>query len=251
MMKRLFYILLLFAACATTFAQTTDRDYLRMGNRHFHKGDYNKASTNYSKAKDRKVTAEALYNFGCASLFLGNDSLALASFMQADSVGFTNQLKRAKNFHNIGNMWYLNGVQHLKQNNAEEASKSFQNAVVFFKSSLRCNPKDDETRYNLAMALHQLKKNQNNKGGGGDSKDDKNKDKDQKNQDKKDQQKKQDNKSDQQDQNQPQPQSQKDKDQMSDQAAEQLLNSAQRDEERMQNKLKVNPQRRRALEKDW
>lgn len=249
-MKRLFYILLLMVLHVSVFAQSTDRDYIRLGNKKYRSGDFEKAMTNYQKALEKKKTVEAFYNYGCAALFMGRDSLANNAFINADSLGFTNKLKRAKNFHNLGNAWYAYGVQQLRSN-GQEAGKAFQNAVNFYKSSLRCNPKDDETRYNLAMALHQLKKNKNNNGGGGGGNDDKSKDKDkdQKDQQKQDQQKKQDQQQQQQ-QNQPQEKKEQ-KDQMSDEAAEQLLNSAQQNEKSVQRKVQTNPQKRKSLEKDW
>ena len=227
-------------------AQSTDRDYVRMGNREYRKSNFEGALTYYSKALEKKKTVEAFYNFANSALLQGRDSTAVSNYMQADSLGYTNPLKRAKNFHNLGNVWYMYGVQQLRSN-GKEAGKAFENAVNLYKSSLRCNPKDDETRYNLAMAQYQLKKNKNGGGGGGNG-DDKNKDKEQ--QDKKlQEQQNQQNQQDKQKQNQ-QNQEEK-KDQMSDEAAEQLLNSAQQDEKNVQQKVKVNPQRRRALEKDW
>lgn len=247
-MKRIFNILFitlhlaLFALVAN--AQSTDRDYIRIGNKHYHKGEFDKALTNYTKALEKKKTVEAFFNFANASLQQGQDSTACVAFLNADSLGYTNQLKRAKNFHNLGNIWYVQGIRQMRSN-GDGAGKAFQTAVDLYKSSLRCNPKDNETRYNLAMAQFMLKKNQGNGGGGGN--DDKNQDKDKQDQQKKDEQKKQEQQKQQQDQQQQQDQ----KEQMSDEAAEQLLNSAQQDEKNVQQKVKVNPQRRRSLEKDW
>lgn len=247
-MFRIYHILLLLVFQSTLFisqveAQSTDRDYVRLGNKHYRKGEFDKALTNYTKALEKKHSVEAFYNFANSALLQGQDSTALSSFQMADSLGITNHLKRAKNFHNMGNVWYMYGVQQLRSN-GKDAGSAFQNAVNLYKSALRCNPNDDETRYNLAMAQYQLKKNQNGGGGGGN--DDKNKDKDKQDQKNKDEQKKQE----QQKQDQQQQQQDK-KDQMSDQAAEQLLNSAQQDEKNVQQKVKVNPQQRRSLEKDW
>lgn len=243
-MKRLLYIVTLFLLqtfqfVGTASAQTTDRDHIRMGNKHYRKGDFDKALTSFTKALEKKKTVEAFFNSGCAALVQGQDSTAIVAFEHADSLGFTNQLKRAKNFHNMGNIWYKYGIQQMRSN-GQNVAGAFQNAVNMYKSSLRCNPNDNETRYNLAMALYQLKKNQNNNGGGSGG----GNDKDKQEQQKKDEQQKQQ-------QQQQQQQQQDQKDQMSDEAAEQLLNSAQQDEKNVQQKVKVNPQRRRSLEKDW
>ncbi len=247
-MNRFLNILILLAFQFVLFApkadaQSTDRDYIRLGNRHYHKGEFDKALTNFTKALEKKKTVEAYYNFANAALAQGQDSTANVTYMMADSLGFTNSLKRAKNFHNMGNIWYMQGVREMRSN-GQNAGKAFETAVNLYKCALRCNPEDWQTRYNLAMAQHQLKKNQNGGGGGGN--DDKNQDKDK---DKKDEQKKEEQKKQEQQQNQQQ--QQQDKDQMSDQAAEQLLNSAQQDEKNVQQKVKVNPQRRKSLEKDW
>ena len=79
---------------------------------------------------------------------------------------------KAKIFHNIGNTFMQQG--------------DLQKAIAAYKESLRKNPKDEETRYNLALAQKLLKEQEEkNK----DNKDDKkkekkdNKDKDEKNND--------------------------------------------------------------------
>ena len=206
------------------------RDFIRMGNKAYREKQYDKAETMYLKSIAKDPTFEGYYNLGNAYVMQMKDSTAFENYKKADSIGTNDPLRKARNFHNM--------------------------AVEFYKSSLRCNPEDDETRYNLAMAQHQLKKNQdqqNQNGGGGN--DDKNKDKqDQdKQQQKQDQQKQDQQKKDedkQQQQQQPQPEQKKDE--MSDQAAEQLLNSAQQDEKGVQRKVnKHQNNRRRSLEKDW
>ena len=58
----------------------------------------------------------------------------------------------AQLFHNIGN--------------AQLQQKKFAEAAESFKQSLRLNPTDDETRYNLALALKQIPPEDKNKGGG-------------------------------------------------------------------------------------
>ena len=167
--------------------------------------------------------------------------------MDADSLGTDNQLKRAMNFHNLGNVWYAQGSYLLKSN--QDATSAFQNAVNLYKSSLRCNPNDDETRYNLAKAQYQLKKSQQQQ-----QQNQQNQDQQQqkKEEEKKDEQKKQDQQPEQQNEQSQKPQQQKeDKNDMSEQTAEQLLNSAQQDEKDVQRKLKQQNATRRSLEKDW
>lgn len=248
-MKRLIFSILLMMFMLPMMAQSA-RDFIRMGNKAYREKQYDKAETMYLKSIAKDPTFEGYYNLGNAYVMQMKDSTAFENYKKADSIGTNNPLRKARNYHNCGNIWYAQGMAATRQQGGN-AVAAFQRAVEFYKSSLRCNPNDDETRYNLAMAQHQLKKSQdqqNQNGGGGD--DDKNKDKqDQQQQQKQDQQKKDEDKKQQQQQ---QAQPQQKKDDMSDQAAEQLLNSAQQDEKGVQRKVNKNQNnRRRSLEKDW
>ncbi|MBP5376866.1 MAG: VWA domain-containing protein [Bacteroidaceae bacterium] len=222
-------------------AQTTERDYIRKGNREFRGGQLDKAETNYLKSLEHSSTFEGLYNLALTYLLQGMDSTAVAKMMDADSIGTDNQMKRAKNFHNLGNVWYAQGSYLLKSN--QDATSAFQNAVNLYKSSLRCNPSDNETRYNLAKAQYQLKKSQQQQ----------NNQNQQQQQQQQEEQKKQDEKKDQKqdEQQQQQPKPQQQKNDMSEQTAEQLLNSAQQDEKDVQRKIKQQNATSRSLEKDW
>lgn len=268
--------------CAEANAQSSDRDYIRLGNKYFREKNYVQAETNYRKALEKKPSLEVYYNLANSVTYQGNDSIAFENYKKALGEQAASLERKAYVFHNMGNLSYASGIMQMKSN-GQDAGKAFQQAVELYKSALRCNPKDDETRYNLAMAQFMLKKNQNNQGGGGnndqnkDNKDqnkDKNKDqnKDNKDQDKDNKDKNQDqnkdnkeNKDNQDKQNQqnnqnkdknqqdkqkqqPQPQS----GQIDDKTAEQLLNSAQQDEKAVQRKVqKGEKAHRRGLEKDW
>ena len=249
-MRRLIYSILLFVAVLPMVAQSA-RDCIRMGNVAYRQGLYDKAETYYLKSIEKSPSFEAYYNLGNAYIMQQKDSTAFDNYKKADSIGTNDPMRRAKNFHNMGNIWYAQGLAATRQEGGN-ATGAFQNAVNFYKSSLRCNPDDNETRYNLAMAQYQLKKNQNNNGGGGGN-DDKNQDKQDEEQQKQDEQK-QDQRQNKNEQNQQQQQQQPEqqKDEMSDQTAEQLLNSAQQDEKGVQHKVNQNPNNgRRSLEKDW
>lgn len=283
MMKLSRYILTVCSLflCLQLAAQNNDRDCIRMGNKHFRDKEYNKAETWYRKALEMNKTLEAYYNLGNSVAAQGNDSVAFEQYKKAlEQIAETSE-KKAYVYHNMGNMTYLNGRSLMKAN-SPDAMKSFQQAVELYKSALRCNPSDDETRYNLAMAQYMLKKNQQNQNQQGqdqnqdqqqnkdqDKKDDQkdkqdqgdqNKDQ-QKDQDKQDQQNKDQQKQDQQNQNQQkqdqqqkqeQQQQQPQKPQIDDKTAEQLLNSAQQDEKAVQRKVqKAEKAHRQGLEKDW
>ena len=231
----------------TVSAQMNSRDYIRRGNRSFRAEQYDKAETDYLKSLEVQPSFEAFYNIGLSYLLQGKDSTAVARMLEADSLGTDNQLKRAMNYHNLGNVWYAQGSYLLKSN--QDATSAFQNAVNLYKSSLRCNPNDDQTRYNLAKAQYQLKKSQQQQQQNQNQDQNQQKKEEEK---KKDEQKKPDEQPEQQNEQQQKPQPQQEqKSNMSEQAAEQLLNSAQQDEKDVQRKIKQQNATRRSLEKDW
>ena len=57
-----------------------------------------------------------------------------------------------------------------------QAAKQFDKAVACYRNSLRNDPTNNETRYNYALSLFQLKKNQNNQNNQDQQKDDQGKD---------------------------------------------------------------------------
>lgn len=260
-MKALRYITSLLVSVIMTcaYAQSTDRDCIRMGNRYYREGNISKAEIYYRKALEKKKTMEAYYNLGNALIMQSQDSTAFEMYKKALDFNTGNMTKKSHIYHNMGNIMYSNACAKMRSD-SQGASQMFGQAAELYKSALRCNPNDDETRYNLAKALFQLKKNKDNSGGGGGGGNDDQKDKqNQQNKDKQDQQNQQnkqdqsqDNKDKKEEQQQNQRKQQQDQNKMSDEAAEQLLNSAQQDEQGVQRKLqRDNQSRRRQLEKDW
>ena len=126
-----------------------------------------------------------------------------------------------------------------------QASKQLPQCIEAYKQALRNNPKDDETRYNLALAQKQLKdqQQQQDQNQQQEQKQDQKQDEKEQNKDQQDQDKQQQNQNNQQQQNQ---------NQMSKENAEQLLNAVMQDEKNVQDKVKKAIQMQgRKLEKDW
>ena len=129
-----------------------------------------------------------------------------------------------------------------------QGAKQFDKAVAYYKQALRNDPTNDETRYNYALSLYQLKKQQQ-EGGGQNNQDQDENGQDEKQQQDKQEQQKQDKQNEQQEEQKPQP----DPNQMSRENAEQLLNAAMQDEKETQEKMQrvlANPQQKR-LQKQW
>lgn len=228
-------ILTILAMLSLTVNAQTDRKLVRDGNRMYHSGDYAKAEILYRKALSKNSeNPQAVYNLGCALMMQNKDSAAIVQYQKAAKME-KNKLRRSMVWHNIG---------VVCQNH-----KMFDDAINAYEESLRDNPKDDETRYNLALCKRQQKKqnkndqNKNNK--------DKNKQKDKNGQDKQDKQDKDNkdkNKDKKDDKQQQQP-----KEQMSKDNAEQLLNAAMQEENNTQRKLQkaMQHQRPRDKQKNW
>ena len=227
--KRKVAVMLLFLTALSVTAQT-DRQYIRQGNKLFRMGDYPNAEVSYRKAIEQNPkNPQASFNLGNALMAQKKDSAAVTQFENASRLE-TNPLRKAQSFHNIGVIC--------------QTHKMYGEAIEAYKSALRLNPNDDETRYNLVLCKHQKQKQDQQKQNQGQNNDDQNKD----NQKKDDQQK--DQNSDKQDDKKQQEQQ---KPQMSKDNAEQLLNAAIQNEKQTQDKLKKAQQQpqRRANQKNW
>ena len=176
-----------------------------------------------------------MFNLGNSLLMQQKAKEAMEQFESASKVE-KDRDKLAQIYHNMGVIL--------------QSSKQYPQCIEAYKESLRNNPKDDETRYNLALAQKAVErpnsknqdqnqdKNQDQKQNQKDDKKDQNKD--QQEQDKKDQQ------------NQNQQQQQQNKDEMSKENAQQLLNAVMQDEKNVQDKVKKQLQiQGKKLDKDW
>lgn len=218
MRRVILYILLLTAVSAQA---QTDRQSIRQGNSFYHKKQWAQAEVEYRKALAKNAeNPQALYNLGCALMMQQKDSAAIQQYQKALQVE-TNKLRRSKASHNIG---------VICQNH-----KMYGDAIKAYQQSLRDNPSDDETRYNLALCKHLNKNNQQNQN------------KEQK-QDKKQEEKEQ-NKNNDKNKEQQQPP----KEQISKENAEQLLNAAIQNEKATQQRMKKAMQKpqKRNTEKNW
>lgn len=218
-------MLLLMSSFALTASAQADRKFIRNGNRLYRQQQFAKAEAEYRKALSANSrNTQASYNLGCALLQQQKDSAAIAQFENAVKAE-TSKRRKAMAYHNMGVIC--------------QKHQMFSEAIEAYKESLRNNPSDNETRYNLELCRRQLKnqkkndKNQNNK-------EDKNKDKQK-------EQKQNKQKNDKQ-QKQQQPQQQ-----MSKENAEQMLNAAMQEEKATQQKLKQKQQQpqRRKLDQNW
>lgn len=220
-------LLMLFTLGTSVYAQ--DRQSIRQGNKLYRQEKFDKAEVEYRKAlANNPRNTQAMYNLGCALMQQQKDSAAIVQFEQAGKLE-TSAMRKAMSYHNMGVIC--------------QKHQMYGEAIQAYQESLRNNPNDNETRYNLSLCKRQQKKqqqNQNNQNQNQDKKDNKQE------QDKQSQDKQKNN--DQQDQ-----QTQPPKDQMSKENAEQLLNAAMQEEKATQQRMKKEMQtpRRRQLQKNW
>ena len=223
--------MLLCIGAGHTFAQEkTDRDYLRSGNKLYNDSLFIKAEVDYRKALElNPKSTDAMFNLANALLMQQKAKEAMEQYESVSKIEKDKE-KLAQIYHNMGVIL--------------QSSKQLPQCIEAYKESLRNNPKDDETRYNLALAQKQLKDQQQNQ---------QNQDQQQQQQEQKED--KQDQNKDQQEQNQDQqqqPQQQQNKNEMSKENAQQLLNAVMQDEKNVQDKVKKQLQiRGKKLEKDW
>ena len=226
-------LLLLTALSVSSYADNRQaRKLIRKGNALYRADKRQEAQVDYLKAYRADSTdARVQYNLA-TSMFPQDYKLVqkercdtMAMMFERAAQAETNPLRKAKAYHNEGV--------------AYQGVKDFGKAIEAYKNALRCNPNDDESRYNLVLCQRQLK----NQGGGNNNQQ----------QDKQDQQDKQQQQQQQKKQEKQDQQQQQQEPPMSKENAEQLLNAAMQREKETQKRMKEaqqQPQRRR-IEKNW
>ena len=149
-------LLLLTALSVSSYADNRQaRKLIRKGNALYRADKRQEAQVDYLKAYRADSTdARVQYNLA-TSMFPQDYKLVqkercdtMAMMFERAAQAETNPLRKAKAYHNEGV--------------AYQGVKDFGKAIEAYKNALRCNPNDDESRYNLVLCQRQLK----NQGGG-------------------------------------------------------------------------------------
>lgn len=215
-------VILFFASEVLSFAQA-DKKFIRQGNRSYEKGKFPESELLYRKALDKnKESADAFFNTGDALYKQKKFEEASRQFEENYSMN-EDKKKKSASLYNMGNSL-------LMANKVKESIDSY-------KGSLKLDPKNMETKYNLAYAQDLLQKQQQQQ------QKDQNKNNQDKNQDKQQQKKDQKDQKDNKDQNQDnkdQKQQQQQQDQgISKEDAQRVLNALANDEKNVQEKVKL------------
>lgn len=225
--KYLLSILIASLFCLPLWGQKQVRDLTRSGNKLYRSKEYSKAEIDYRKALEvNKSDRTTIFNL--ANVLYRTDRGEEAGKLYQSltpHLSLLSSTEAADLTHNAGNTAFR--------------AKQLEQAIEYYKESLRRRPSDEDTRYNLALAQKLLEEQKKNGGGGQDQK------QDQENDQQQDQQK--DQKKDQQ----PQPQ-QPNQDQMSQETANRILQALQKDEKNTRQKLEqAQQQRGRSRRKNW
>ena len=216
-----FFMLL---ASSSLLAQNM-REEVRRARQVYRRHQYANAEVAYRKALSKDSTfTEARFGLAGTQYAQGRTDEALQNYAALVQDPTLTPKRRAELMHNLGNSF-------MKK-------KDYRQSVEAYKHSLRINPTDGETRYNLALAMKLLQKQQQQ--GGGD-----NQDQNKENNHDKKQPQNNPNNNNQGGQQQPQPSKQDNtqKDQqprqneMSRESAEKILKAYEQDEEKTREKV--------------
>lgn len=186
---------------------------VKEGNKQYVAQKFTEAQKFYEQGvADNSDSYSANFNLGNSLFRQKKYKEALEQYQKAATL--TKEKKEiASAFHNVGN--------------ALMEEKNYEKSVEAYKNSLKANPKDDDTRYNLAVAQYLMKKQQE--------------------QQKQQQQQKQEQQQEQQKQEQKQQQQPK----MQQEQIEQILKALEQDERDVQERRKIQMGQRSKTDKEW
>ena len=190
-------LIYLFLLTAVVAWGQNERKVIRQGLRAYNDGEFSEAEVQFRKAGDiNQESFEAEFNTGTA--LYGQEKYE-ETVTQYESLVEQSQGAAEGDPESVSHIWHNMGNSLLE-------AQQYGPSIEAYKNSLRLNPDDQDTKYNLAYAKQKLKEQEQQS---------------QDQQDQDDQQQEQDQK-DQQDQNdQPQDQDQKDQQDQNDQAQQQ------------------------------
>jgi tetratricopeptide (TPR) repeat protein len=249
--------------CNLNLIANDKKQLIREGNKLFKEQKFNDAEIKYRKAQEIEYGFKSTFNLADALYKQGNYEEAAQKFSELTAQKLDKQTMASIN-HNLGNSFFQNG--------------KYEESVKAYKNALKLNPKDNDTRYNLELAKHFLKQqqeqqqqqqqnqenneNKNNQDNQESNQNEQNQNSPEQNQqadNKQEQNQKNNNQQqngsgnqgkekeieNQQESNKPRPY------QISKEDAERMLNAIQKDERELQKKLKKQKSERAKIERNW
>lgn len=218
MKYKLFAFIMTLVPFVNISAQKEARN-VKEGNKQYVAQKFTEAQKFYEQGiADNSDSYSANFNLGNSLFRQKKYKEALEQYQKAATL--TKEKKEiASAFHNVGN--------------ALMEEKNYEKSVEAYKNSLKANPKDDDTRYNLAVAQYLMKKQQEQQ-------------KQQQQQQKQEQQKQE-----QQQEQQKQEQKQQQQPKMQQEQIEQILKALEQDERDVQERRKIQMGQRSKTDKEW
>jgi len=239
------FLLLIILMLPFRLSAQSERSLIREGNEQYETKKFSEAEKNYRQSLEKnKNSVAGKYNLGNALYKQDKIDEAGNQYRSLLSDEKLSRENKARTYHNLGNSLL-------------KASK-FEESIEAYKNSLRLNPSDNDTRYNLAYAKAKLQQQQQQQKQ--DNKDNKdNKDKQQQDQQNKDQQDKekgeqqqdQEQNAQQGDEKEEQKSAQRNKNEISREDAEKILQALNNDEKQLQKKLTKKDAVRISIDKKW
>lgn len=201
---------------------------IRHGNNQYKKESFDKAEIDYRRALDKNQESfQAHYNLGNSLFRQDKYEEAAAEFAEAAKhiSPKEDKVQYAETMHNLGNAMF--------------ATQQYDKAVAAYQNALRCNPKDNDTRYNMVKAMQLLQQQQQQQ------------QQDQNQNQNQDQNQQQQQQNEEQNNNQDQQQQENQENQMDKETAEQILQALEQDEQETQEKMQRQQGSKKRVEKDW
>jgi Ca-activated chloride channel homolog len=228
----LVFILSMLAGFPQQATAQAEKRFIREGNRLYEKQQFDESELSYRRALERDdESPQARFNLG-NSLYKQERYDEAMRFFGELAEDIEDPVNRSKVFHNLGNSMLM--------------SQQIEQSIEAYKEALRNNPDDMQTRYNLAFAQHLLDEmeNQEQNDDEGDEGDDQEQQEDNGDQDDNDEPGDENDQErgsdpDQEDAGQEQ-QPQTRPDQISPEDALRMLEAAEREEQKVQEKLMEN-----------
>ena len=248
-MKKIAFILV-FSFLGNLIIAQSAHSLLRDGNSAYESEEYSAAAEKYYKALEKdpdNITGK--FNLGNATYQTDGYDEAIQHYSSAAELAKDNQVK-ADAYYNLGNA--------LFQKAKEDQGKGLEKSVEAYKNSLRLNPKDLDTKKNLALSQRLLvqQKQQQQKQQQEQNKEKKDQDEKDKQEQSDDQQQNDDQQENDQQQNQKQQdqnenQKQQEAKDLSKEEALELLKIMDEEERKVQEKMRRAKGKGKKPEKDW
>lgn len=139
-------LVLSFLICSGLSFSQEWRDSLEIARSEYKKKNYKKALSYYKAAEEKAPENIDLSDEIGQTTYKSGDYEAAEKIFEQSEGNNASKKSRAANNHNIGN--------------SRMRKEDFEGAVDAYKESLRMNPRDEKTRYNLSEATRKLKKKQ-------------------------------------------------------------------------------------------